>query len=485
MLQNHSLSELSQALKTKKISSTELTQFFLDRCTSHQSLNAFIRLTPEHALAQAAEADKAIAAGNASDLCGIPIAHKDIFCTKDITTTCGSNILNNFKPPYDATVVAQTNAHHMPLLGKANCDEFAMGSSNENSYYGCAHNPWHTDYVPGGSSGGSAVAVAARIAPIATGTDTGGSIRQPAAFCGITGLKPTYGSVSRYGMVAYASSFDQGGPMGRSAEDCAMLYDAIQGFDAKDSTSVDRDYKPTITQLNAAIKGKKIGIPRALMSEGLQPCIAEAIEKNLADLTDMGLELVDIDLPNIKLSLPAYYVLAPAEASSNLSRYDGVRYGQRCQDPKDLDDLYKRSRSEGFGDEVKRRIIVGTYALSAGYYDAYYIKAQKLRRMIADDFRQAFESVDVIYLPTTPNTAFKIGSINNDPVTMYLQDIFTIPVNLCGLPALNFPIGFDQGLPIGAQLIGNYFSEANLLNIAHQYQQTSDWHQQAPEEIQS
>ncbi len=483
MLHTLSIRELSKALSSKKVSSVELTKHFIERSQRLQkTLNAYITLTPDLALKQAALADEALSKGDGNAVCGVPLVHKDIFCTQGVRSTCGSKMLENFISPYDATVVKKTKDALMPMLGKANCDEFAMGSSNENSYFGAVHNPWDTTKVPGGSSGGSAAVVSARMAPLATGSDTGGSIRQPAAFCGITGLKPTYGTVSRFGMVAYASSFDQGGPMARSAEDCAFLYDVIHGFDKRDSTSIDRPRVSTIDNINASLKGKKVGIVSKLF-EGVDEEIVKAISRNIEDLKSLGATIVDIDLDSLQLSLPAYYVLAPAEASSNLSRFDGVRYGHRCENPKDLEDLYTRSRTEGFGAEVQRRIMVGTYALSAGYYDAYYLKAQKLRRLVTDDFKKAFAKVDMIHLPTTPNTAFKLNTLQNDPIAMYLQDIFTIPVNLAGLPAIGFPIGFDQGMPIGAQLIGNYFSESTLLATVHQYQQHSEWHRQRTPEV--
>ncbi len=467
-----SVRALSQALREKKISSVELVEHFNQQSADLQtSNNAYITLTPDRALEQARAADKALAQGEAHGLCGIPVAHKDLFCTQGVRTTCGSKLLEQFVPPYNAFVVEQTQKANMPLLGKLNCDEFGMGSSNENSYFGAVKNPYDAARVPGGSSGGSAVAVAAGMAPLVTGTDTGGSIRQPAAFCGITGLKPTYGTVSRYGMVAYASSFDQGGSMAHSAEDCAYLFDTIRGFDKRDSTSINRVFESTVEQLGTDLKGVRIGVVQALLSSGLQPEVAQACQDSLVQLQKIGAELVDVELPNLDVGLPAYYVLAPAEASSNLSRFDGVRYTYRCENPKDLMDLYIRSRSEGFGAEVKRRIMVGTYALSAGYYDAYYLQAQKLRRLVVQDFAKAFEQVDMIFTPTTPNTAFELGTLNADPAAMYLQDVYTIPVNLAGLPAISFPTGSTQGLPIGSQLIGNYFEEGRLLSVVHQFQQ--------------
>jgi aspartyl-tRNA(Asn)/glutamyl-tRNA(Gln) amidotransferase subunit A len=476
------IAELSKDLAAKKISSTELTTFFIDRIKKFdKQLNSFITLTEEHALLAAKEADAKIASGNASPLTGIPIAQKDIFCTQGIKTSCGSKMLDNFISPYDATVIKNFKNAGAVMLGKTNMDEFAMGSSNENSHYGPVKNPWNLEMVPGGSSGGSAAAVAAYLAPGSTGTDTGGSIRQPAALCGITGLKPTYGRVSRFGMVAFASSLDQGGPFARTAEDTAMLLNIMASFDQNDSTSVDSP-KPDYTKtLNDSIQGLRIGVPKEFFGEGLDPEVAKLIQNAIKEYEKMGATIHEISLPNSSLSIPAYYVVAPAECSSNLARFDGVRYGHRCKDPKDLMDLYTRSRSEGFGSEVKRRIMIGTYALSAGYYDAYYLKAQKIRCLIKNDFDEAFKKVDVIMGPTTPTPAFKIGEKADDPLSMYLSDIYTIAVNLAGLPGMSIPAGFVRNLPIGLQLIGNYFAEARLLNVAHAYQKVSDWHLRTPE----
>ncbi len=474
------LAELAQGLKRREFSSRELTRHFLDRIRRHDgTLNAFITVTPERALADAEAADAALARGEAGPLTGIPLAQKDIFCTDGIRTTCGSRMLDNFPPPYDATVVARLAEAGTVLLGKLNMDEFAMGSSNETSYYGPVRNPWNTDCVPGGSSGGSAAAVAAGLTPAATGTDTGGSIRQPAAFCGITGLKPTYGRVSRWGMVAFASSLDQGGPMARSAEDCALLLQAMAGFDPKDSTSVDRPVPDYGAVLDRELKGVRIGLPKEYFAD-LDPAMAQVLEAAMAEYRRLGVEFKEVSLPNIGLSVPAYYVIAPSECSSNLARYDGVRYGYRCRDPRDLEDLYLRTRAEGFGAEVKRRILIGTYALSAGYYDAYYLKAQKIRRLIADDFRRAFQEVDALLGPTTPTPAFRLGEKTGDPIAMYLSDIYTIAVNLAGLPGMSVPAGFIDGRPVGMQLIGDYFAEDRLLNIAHRYQRETDWHRRLP-----
>lgn len=478
-----SISELRAALDSKAISSVELTQQFLKRNQQfNPELNALITLTEDLALTQAAAADVRIAKGDIHALTGIPVIQKDIFCTKGIKTTCGSKMLDNFISPYDATVIEKFNDAGAVTLGKANMDEFAMGSSNENSFYGPSKNPWDTSRVPGGSSGGSASAVAACLAPAATGTDTGGSIRQPAALCNLTGLKPTYGLVSRFGMIAFASSLDQGGPMTRNAKDCAILMNTMAGFDEKDSTSLQRAVPDYTSLLEQDLTGLRVGLVKEFMSSECHPDIANALTQTKQQLEKLGAQIVEVSLPNINLSLPAYYIIAPAEASSNLSRYDGVRYGYRCEEPRDLEDLYKRSRGEGFGNEVKRRILIGTYALSAGYYDAYYIKAQKIRRLIRDDFMAAFNHVDVILSPTTPTTAFKIGEKSNDPVSMYLSDIYTIPVNLAGLPAISFPVGFSQGLPVGAQLIGNYFSESHLLNIVNRYQRETSWHLELPQQ---
>jgi len=476
------LAELSQALHKKEISSVELTQIFLTRCQSLNSkLNCFISLTPEHALAQANAADVQIRNGTAGPLTGLPIAHKDIFCTNGIKTSCGSKMLDNFIAPYNATVVERLNASGMITIGKTNMDEFAMGSSNETSYYGVVKNPWDLERVPGGSSGGSAAAVAARLAPAATGTDTGGSIRQPASLCNITGLKPTYGRVSRYGMIAFASSLDQGGPMTRTAEDAAMVMNAMAGFDKRDSTSACEPVEDYTAKLNDSIQGLKIGLPREYFNEMLDSTVSNLVHAAVAELEKLGAEIKDINLPNSHLSIPVYYVVAPAECSSNLARYDGVRFGYRCKDPKDLSDLYCRSRGEGFGREVKRRIMIGTYVLSAGYYDAYYLKAQQIRRLIRDDFQKALAMVDVIIGPTVPGPAFKINELMNDPISMYLCDIYTVSVNLAGLPAVSVPMGFMDNLPVGMQIIGNYFSESRLLNIAHRFQQVTNWHQRIPE----
>lgn len=482
-MHNKTLAQLSQALHAGEISSTELTQYFLERIRQHDSqLNSFITVTEDLALAQAKAADEKFKSGDAGFLTGIPMAHKDIFCTKGVRTSCASKMLDNFIAPYDAHVVEKLNHQNgMVMLGKTNMDEFAMGSSNETSYYGPVRNPWNTDAVPGGSSGGSAAAVAARLAPVATGTDTGGSIRQPASLCGITGLKPTYGRVSRYGMIAFASSLDQGGPMTRNAEDAAHMLNAMSGFDKRDSTCLDREVPDYTAELNADLSGLKIGLPKEYFGEGLDSSVDEVLQASIKELEKLGATVQEISLPNTHLAVPTYYVVAPAECSSNLSRFDGVRFGYRCENPKDLEDLYKRSRGEGFGSEVKRRIMIGTYALSAGYYDAYYLKAQQLRHLISDDFIKAFEEVDVILGPTAPTTAFNIGEKVDDPVTMYLSDIYTIAVNLAGLPGMSIPVGFANERPVGLQLIGNYFSESRLLNIAHRYQGVTDWHQQAPE----
>ncbi|WP_415879894.1 Asp-tRNA(Asn)/Glu-tRNA(Gln) amidotransferase subunit GatA [Methylomonas sp. TEB] len=474
------LTELAAGLRSKAFSSVELTQHFLARTHQHQNLNAFITVNADNALQQAQAADQLLASGNAGPLAGIPIAQKDIFCTLGTKTSCGSKMLDNFIAPYNATVVEHFNRAGAVMLGKLNMDEFAMGSSNENSFYGPVRNPWTTDCVPGGSSGGSAAAVAARLAPAVTGTDTGGSIRQPAALCGITGLKPTYGRVSRYGMIAYASSLDQGGPMARSAEDAALLLQVMAGFDPKDSTSVDQPVPDYSASLNDSLQGLKIGLPKQFFSAELDSQIAATIHAAVAEYQKLGAEVKEVDTPNLQLAIPAYYVIASAECSSNLSRYDGVRFGYRCQNPADLTDLYTRSRGEAFGAEVKRRILMGTYALSAGYYDAYYLKAQQVRRLISDDFKRALSEVDVLMGPVTPSTAFKIGEKTSDPIQMYLEDIYTIAINLAGLPAMSIPAGFMDGKPVGLHVIGNYFSEAKLLNVGHRYQQATDWHLQIP-----
>ncbi|MBT5293489.1 MAG: Asp-tRNA(Asn)/Glu-tRNA(Gln) amidotransferase subunit GatA [Cellvibrionales bacterium] len=475
------IAEIQLLLQQKQFSSREITGHFLDRIAQQNSIyNCYISVDNDGALNAADAADKAIATGVNGPLLGVPFAHKDIFCTQGIKTTCGSKMLDNFIPPYDATVVAKMKADGAVMLGKTNMDEFAMGSSNETSYFGSVKNPWDLETVPGGSSGGSAAAVAARLAPAATGTDTGGSIRQPAALCGITGLKPTYGRVSRYGMIAFASSLDQAGPMTRTAEDAAILLNSMSGFDAKDSTCTDIAVPDYTATLNQSIKGLKIGIPKEYFDERLDATMATTVQTALAELEKLGAILVDIELPNSALSVPAYYVIAPAEASSNLSRFDGVRYGYRCDNPKDLEDLYTRTRTEGFGEEVKRRILVGAYALSAGYYDAYYRKAQQVRRLIKQDFVSAFEKVDIIAGPTSPSPAFKFGEKGDDPVAMYLEDIYTIAVNLAGLPAMSLPAGTMNNMPVGLQLVGNYFAEQQLLNTAHQFQTVTDWHHQSP-----
>lgn len=473
--------QLAEQLRNKSVSSVELTQYFLDRMTQFDGqINSYITQTPDLALAQAAAADARRTAGEDGLLLGMPLAHKDIFCTKDVITTCASKMLANFKAPYNATVVEKLNAAGMVTLGKVNMDEFAMGSTTENSAFGVTRNPWSLDAVPGGSSGGSAAALAAGLAPVATGTDTGGSIRQPAAFCGVTGIKPTYGSVSRYGMIAYASSLDQGGPMAKTAEDCAHLLSAMAGFDDRDSTCAEGERPDYVTGLNDSVKGLRIGLPKEYFGEGLSPEVKAVTMAVAAELEKQGAILVEVSLPNTSAAMPAYYVIAPAEASSNLSRYDGVRFGHRCDNPKDLKDMYTRSRSEGFGAEVKRRIMVGAYVLSAGYYDAYYLKAQRVRRLIKQDFVDAFDQCDVILGPVAPTPAWKLGEKTADPTAMYLADIYTIPVNLAGLPAIALPAGFSAGLPVGVQLIGNYFSEPKLLNVAHQYQQATNHHIQMP-----
>ena len=477
------MAELSRALQAGEISSTELTRHYLERCEAlNDRLNCFITLTPERALEQAKTADERRASGDAGPLTGIPLAHKDIFCTGGVRTSCGSRMLDNFIAPYDATVTEKLDAAGMVTLGKTNMDEFAMGSSNETSYYGPVRNPWDRDRVPGGSSGGSASAVAARLAPAATGTDTGGSIRQPASLCGITGLKPTYGRVSRYGMIAFASSLDQAGPMARTAEDAALLLNAMAGFDERDSTSADETVPDYTAGLEDTIDGLRIGLPEEYFDDRLDGRVAEQVHAAVAELEKLGASVRTVQLPNSRLSIPVYYVVAPAECSSNLARYDGVRFGYRCQDPADLSDLYCRSRGEGFGREVKRRIMIGTYVLSAGYYDAYYLKAQQVRRLIRDEFRQALREVDVIIGPTAPGTAFHIGELANEPIRMYLSDIYTVSVNLAGLPAISIPAGLIDSLPIGMQIIGDYFQESRLLNIAHRFQQVTDYHRAVPGE---
>jgi len=462
----------------------ELTHFFLNRLDLHnESINAFITIDKDKSLAMAKRSDEMIKEGNQNYLTGIPIAQKDIFCAEGWKTSCGSKMLDNFIAPYDSTVINKFNAVGAVNLGKTNMDEFAMGSSNETSFYGNVKNPWDIKTVPGGSSGGSAAAVAGRLAPAATATDTGGSIRQPASLCGLTGLKPTYGLVSRYGMIAFASSLDQAGPMCHTAEDCAAMMNVMSGHDPKDSTSILREKENYLTSINDPIKGLKIGIPKEFFSDGLEPEIEKIIEQGINEYKKLGAEIVEISLPNNHLSIPVYYVIAPAEASSNLSRYDGVRYGYRTKEYDDLMEMYCKTREEGFGDEVKRRIMIGTYVLSAGYYDAYYLKAQKIRRLISEDFKKAFENCDVILGPSAPSVAFPIGDKKEDPLKMYMQDVYTISTNLAGLPGLSMPAGLMNKLPVGIQLIGNYFSEAKLLNIANIFQMNTDWHNLSPEEF--
>ncbi|MBS1141098.1 MAG: aspartyl/glutamyl-tRNA(Asn/Gln) amidotransferase subunit [Proteobacteria bacterium] len=479
---NASLKDLSLALAAKKISSVELSSLFLERIERlNPTLNAFVTVDREKSLQMARDADARIAAGTAGPLTGIPIAQKDIFCAEGWLSTCGSKMLANFVSPYDATVIRKMHAEAgLVSLGKTNMDEFAMGSSNETSFFGSVRNPWDTERVPGGSSGGSAAAVAARLAPAATGTDTGGSIRQPAALCNLTGLKPTYGVVSRYGMIAFASSLDQGGPMAASAEDCALLLNTMVGFDERDSTSLDRPVEDYARDLDKPLNGLRIGLPKEFFGEGCDAGVMSAVRAAIAEYEKLGATTVEVSLPNSHLSVPAYYVIAPAEASSNLSRFDGVRYGYRAPDYGNLDDMYMKTRAQGFGAEVKRRILIGAYVLSHGYYDAYYLQAQRIRRLIANDFVEAFKHCDVIMSPTSPSTAFKLGEKAADPVQMYLSDIYTIAVNLAGLPGMSIPCGFVGGLPVGLQLIGNYFAEGQLLNVAHRYQQATDWHQRRP-----
>ncbi len=474
--------ELGDALRRKEFSSTELTVSFLDRSkTINKDINAFITFDEEQTLAQAKKADEIISSNNATALTGIPIAHKDIWCAKDWITTSGSRMLENFRSPYDAHIIKRFNEYGAVTLGKTNMDEFAMGSSNETSWFGNVKNPWDLDRVPGGSSGGSAAAVSAGMAPASTGTDTGGSIRQPAALCGISGLKPTYGLVSRYGMIAFASSLDQGGPMARSAEDLAILLEAMVSFDAKDSTSLKKPTMDYSSAVNKSITGLRIGIPKEYFSDQIAPDVQKGVDEALKEYEKLGAKLVNISLPTSPLSVAAYYVIAPAEASSNLSRFDGVRYGYRAPEYSDLNDMYAKTRAQGFGAEVKRRILIGTYVLSHGYYDAYYLKAQKVRRLISQDFSRAFEQCDVIMSPTTPSTAFQIGEKASDPVQMYLSDTFTIAANLAGLPAMSIPCGLDQKqLPIGLQIIGNYFDESQMIAAAHQYQCVTDWHLKKP-----
>ncbi len=479
-----SILETAKDLQSKKISSVELTTHFLERIKKFDpKLNSLITMAAEQALTNASLADQTIAAGQAGPLTGIPILHKDIFCTNGIKTSCGSKMLDNFIAPYDATLVKKLKTAGAIMLGKTNMDEFAMGSSNENSYYGPVRNPWNLECVSGGSSGGSAAAIAARLALAATATDTGGSIRQPAALCGVTGIKPTYGLVSRFGMVAFASSLDQAGPMANSAEDCAVMLQAMAGFDPNDSTSVEKTPPNYVTHLNDSLAGLKIGLPHEFFSEQLNPEIAKVVDNAVKELEKLGAVVKEISLPNTHLSIPVYYIIAPAECSSNLARYDGIRFGYRCSNPKDLEDFYVRNRSEGFGKEVKRRILIGTYVLSAGYYDAFYVKAQKIRQLIANDFINAFKEVDVIIGPTTPELAFKIGSKNTNPIEMYLSDIYTTSLNLAGLPGLSMPGGMINNLPVGIQVIGNYFQEAKILNVAHQFQKVTNWHTQIPAEF--
>ena len=481
MMAGRTIAELARALREGETSSVELTKHYLDRIKQINSdLNAYITVCETQALSQAEAADRRLADGDNSPVCGIPLAHKDIFCTQGVTTSCGSRMLADFVAPYNATVVEKFDAAGAVMLGKTNMDEFAMGSSNETSFFGPVKNPWDLERVPGGSSGGSAAAVAADLCVMATGTDTGGSIRQPAAFCGITGFKPSYGRISRWGMVAFASSLDQAGPICKSAEDAAIMMNVMAGLDTKDSTSVDLAVPDYTADLARSLDGLRIGIPRQHFAEGLNADVEQAVRDGLKEFEKLGATLVDVDLPNNHLSVSAYYVVAPAEASANLSRYDGVRYGYRCENPVDLEDMYKRTRSEGFGDEVKRRILVGTYALSAGFYDAYYRKAQQIRRLIKQDFLEAFKQVDVIVGPTSPHAAFELGA-KSDPVAMYLEDIYTIAVNLAGLPGISIPTGFSNGLPVGMHMVAGDFEEARLLNVAHQFQLATDWHLRRPE----
>ena len=483
MLHEHSLTALRDMLRRREISSTELTQHCLDRIAEHSDLNAFVTVDESGAMTAAAAADEQLGRGEADLLTGVPIAHKDIFCTRGVLTTCGSKMLENFVSPYDATVVERFHQAGSVTVGKTNMDEFAMGSSNETSFFGSVKNPWDRGRVPGGSSGGSAAAVAASLVAGATGTDTGGSIRQPAAFCGLTGLKPSYGRVSRYGMIAFASSLDQGGPITRNAEDAALMLQCMAGFDPRDSTSINAPAPDMATLLGKEVRGLKLGLPKEFFDTSVDGQVLEKVRESLAVLETLGATLVDVSLPNSAAGIPCYYVIAPAEASSNLSRFDGVRFGHRSEHAEELIDLYENSRAEGFGEEVKRRILIGTYALSAGYYDAYYLKAQKIRRVIAQDFETAFEQCDVIVGPTSPTTAFPLGAKTQDPVAMYLNDIFTNTVNLAGLPGLSVPCGFDTtGLPVGLQLIGKFMDEASLLSTAHQLQQETDWHQRMPAE---
>ena len=481
-IDRRTVTQLAADLRARKVSSVELVRACLPRIEASQSsLNAFVTVTAEQALAQAQAADRELAAGRGGPLAGVPIGHKDLFCTAGVRTTCGSRMLENFVAPYDATVVARLQAAGAVMLGKLNMDEFAMGSSNETSYFGPVRNPWNTDLVPGGSSGGCAAAVAARLVPAATATDTGGSIRQPAAFCGVTGIKPTYGRVSRYGMIAFASSLDQGGVIAQTAEDCARVLRSMAGFDPRDSTSVDIPVPDYLAGLDAPLAGVRIGLLKEFFDTGLEADYERRVREALAVFERLGARLCELSLPNIPRSVPAYYVVAPAECSSNLARYDGVRFGHRCRNPRDLTDLYKRSRSEGFGAEVKRRIMTGTYVLSAGYYDAYYLKAQRVGRLITADFERAFAEVDLLMGPTTPTTAFALGAKSADPITMYLNDIYTISANLAGLPAMSVPCGFAGGLPVGLQIIGPHFAEQRLLQAAHRFQLETDWHTRVPE----
>ena len=481
-----SCTELHEKIVNKTVSVMEVTEHFLNRIkTFNPELNAYITATEDHAREQAIAVDNKIRSGELNHpLAGVPYGLKDLFCTKGILTTCGSKMLENFVSPYDATVYDKLNQAGAVLLGKVNMDEFAMGSSNENSAFGVVKNPWDTQRVPGGSSGGSASAIAAGLAPFSLGSDTGGSVRQPAAYCGISSIKPTYGRVSRYGMTAFASSLDQCGPMAKSAEDLALILEAVSGFDGRDSTSANVPVPNYKASLNQDLTGLKIGIPKEYFAEGLDAGIRKLTDEAIAQFKKLGADVKEVSLPNSGLSVAAYYVIAPAEASANLSRFDGVRFGHRCENPQNLQDLYERSRWEGFGDEVKRRIVIGTYALSAGYYDAYYLKAQKIRRLIKNDFVAAFNEVDVLMSPVTPTTAFKLGEKSDDPIAMYLGDIYTLPISLAGVPAMSVPIGFSDGLPVGLQIIGNYFDEARLLNVAHQYQQVTDWHKQSPSAFQ-
>lgn len=486
-LHNLTLAQISKGLEAGDFSSVEITQHFLDRIKQldqgDNGINSFITVLEEQALTDAKAADERRAAGNATAWTGVPFAHKDIFCTDGILTTCASKMLSNFVPPYDATVVENMKREGAVCLGKTNMDEFAMGSSNESSYFGGVKNPWNQETIPGGSSGGSAAAVAARLVPAATGTDTGGSIRQPSALCGLTGLKPTYGRCSRWGMIAFASSLDQAGPMARTAEDCAMMLNVMASFDEKDSTSIDEAIPDYTATLNEDLAGKVIGLPKEFFPESLDGEMKQTMLDAIEKFKELGCTVKEISLPSTDLAIPAYYVVAPAECSANLSRMDGVRFGYRCEDPKDVEDLYKRSRGEGFGDEVKRRIMIGTYALSTGFYDAYYVKAQKIRRLIKNDFVKAFEEVDFIMGPVTPSPAFKAGEKSGDPVEMYMEDKFTLSCNLAGLPGMSIPAGQIKGLPVGLQIMGNYWNEAAMLNAAHKFQQVTDFHQQSPQGI--